>query len=391
MQKPVICCIGYNRPKSMKRLLDSVGKAVYDDNDVLLVISIDESPESDAVEEVAKKFEWKYGEKIIKRYPMRMGLKDHCLLCGDLSIEYGSVILLEDDVVVAPGYYRYVKKAVEFYKDDNKVLGISLYSQKWVSDMNREFLPSSKGFDTFYHQRDVSHGQCWIGSRWKKFKDWYLKHKDCLPSYDKRIPPCVYSWNEKNSWSKYMSFFLVEYDLYYVCPYYSFATNLSESGVHAKITTDICQVPITEGIENNFNFGSYDETVVYDALFERKDMFIGKICGIDRSNICFDINGMKYDWSGFEYILTSKKLSYDCVISFGANMEPIESNIIYNNLGNAIHLYKIPTNYIPVSDSKFLVRTNANMEIMWHILNRYPAKTLIGIIIRKIRRKIIKK
>ena len=131
MNNPVICCIGYNRPNSMQRLLNSIGNAVYDDHDILLVISIDESPKSDEVEAVAKAFDWKYGEKIIKRYPERMGLKKHCLLCGDLSLEHGSVIFLEDDVVVAPGYYRYTKAALEYYKDDE--LDVVQLSQKDIS------------------------------------------------------------------------------------------------------------------------------------------------------------------------------------------------------------------------------------------------------------------
>ena len=97
---PAICCIGYNRPESMRRLLNSVGKGVYDDVNIPLIISIDESDKSDNVEAVAREFEWKYGKKIIKRYPQRLGLKEHCMRCGDSSVEYGALIFLEDDVVV---------------------------------------------------------------------------------------------------------------------------------------------------------------------------------------------------------------------------------------------------------------------------------------------------
>ena len=43
MIKPAIVAIGYNRPKLMKRLLDSVGKAYYEEDDISLIISIDES------------------------------------------------------------------------------------------------------------------------------------------------------------------------------------------------------------------------------------------------------------------------------------------------------------------------------------------------------------
>ena len=119
--KPVICCIGYNRPKSLERLLQSVGNAIYDDNDITLIISIDECPDSNKVEEVAKAFEWTHGTKEILRHSKRLGLKEHCLKCGDLSVKYGSLIFLEDDVVVAPGYYRFVKKNIEYYCDNENI------------------------------------------------------------------------------------------------------------------------------------------------------------------------------------------------------------------------------------------------------------------------------
>ena len=388
MSNPVICCIGYNRPNSMKRLLNSVGNAVYDNDDITLVISIDESDMSDEVERVAQEFNWKHGDKIIKRYPKRLGLKKHCLLCGDLSIKFGSVIFLEDDVVVAPGYYRYTKEAVEYYKNDEHVLGISLYTQKWVSDMERDFIPANKGYDTFFLQRDVSHGQCWIGEKWKRFKKWYLLHKNSIPKYDKRVPPCVYKWKSSTSWSKYISFFMVEEELYYICPYNSFATNLSEVGVHASRATDICQVPLSEGIINNFRFGTFDDSVKYDAIFERKDKFLSSIAGVPFEDICIDINGMKYDWSGYKYILTSQNLPYEKIISFGVNMEPIENNVIYNVPGKTINLLRVPDDYKPPQDASEIKRTMPNCDIMSHIFNKISARIIAQNLSARIKRKL---
>ncbi len=183
------------------------------------------------------------------------------------------------------------------------MLGISLYAQKWVSDMSRDFIPAHNGLDTFFLQRDVSHGQCWIGDKWRKFRDWYDEHENSVPVYDKRVPPCVYKWKSKDSWSKYISFFMVEADMYYVCPYYSYATNLSEVGIHASKTTDICQVPLSENTSLDFRFGKFSESIIYDAIFERQDRFVESIYNIPIEKICIDINGMKYDWSGYKYIL----------------------------------------------------------------------------------------
>ena len=51
------------------------------------------------------------------------------LQCGDISYEYGSVIVLEDDLFVSPFFYKYAVEAQEFYRDDNRIGGISLYNQ----------------------------------------------------------------------------------------------------------------------------------------------------------------------------------------------------------------------------------------------------------------------
>lgn len=387
---PAICCIGYNRPDSMRRLLNSVVSAVYDDDNIPLIISIDESDMSDEVEAVARSFSWEHGEMIIKRYPQRMGLKEHCLRCGDLSQEYGALIFLEDDVIVAPGYYRYTKAAVNYYKDNSKVLGVSLYTQKWVQDMNNDFIPAHLGYDTFFLQRDISHGQCWLASGWKSFREWYEANKEHLPEYDARVPRCVYGWKTKTSWSKYMSFFLVEKDVYYACPYQAFATNMSEVGIHAKRTTDICQVPLSVGRSDVFRFGDFSNTAVYDAIFERKDRYVYDIKDIPFSDICMDLYGMKYDWSGYRYLLSSQTLNYEVVHSYGINMEPLENNVIYDVPGDSIRLYKVPDEYKGFENAYQIGKLGSRSVLLNHTIAKYPASSLVKSLIDRVLRKIFK-
>ena len=121
MIKPAIVAVGYNRPDGMKRLLESIGKASYNCDDVPLIVSIDESNRSDEVEAVAQAFEWKYGTKEIRRFPERQGLRKHIVHCGDYSEKYGAVIILEDDLVVAEDFYSYVCAAHEKYGDEKYV------------------------------------------------------------------------------------------------------------------------------------------------------------------------------------------------------------------------------------------------------------------------------
>ena len=128
MIKPAIVAVGYNRPDGMKRLLDSIGKATYNCDDVPLIISIDESNRSNEVESMATAFEWTHGIKEIRRFPERQGLRKHIVQCGDLSEKYGAVIILEDDLVVAEDFYTYVCAAHEKYGDEEEICGVALYS-----------------------------------------------------------------------------------------------------------------------------------------------------------------------------------------------------------------------------------------------------------------------
>ena len=68
-EKVAIICVGYNRIKSMKRLLGSLLKAVYPSKDTELY-------------EYVKEFEWPFGRKYVNIQEKRLGLKDHIYQCG---------------------------------------------------------------------------------------------------------------------------------------------------------------------------------------------------------------------------------------------------------------------------------------------------------------------
>ena len=57
--KVAVIAVGYNRPASMKRLLDSIIAAEYDGNELDLIISIDRGEKQAQIIDVAKSFEWK--------------------------------------------------------------------------------------------------------------------------------------------------------------------------------------------------------------------------------------------------------------------------------------------------------------------------------------------
>ena len=70
-----IVVVAYNRPKSLSRILSSLENANYPREPVPLIISIDWAEDNLDVLEIAKDFNWKFGEKKVIYQQMNLGLK----------------------------------------------------------------------------------------------------------------------------------------------------------------------------------------------------------------------------------------------------------------------------------------------------------------------------
>lgn len=342
MFKPAIVVVGYNRPKQTLRLLQSIGNAKYECEDITLVISIDQSNLSDEVEKVANSFEWKYGDKIIRRFSERQGLRRHIVSCGDLSEKYGAVIILEDDLFVAKDFYTYTCHAHDYYSSESSICGISLYSFRRIPFTNYSFLPIASKYDTFLGQMVVTWGQSWTRAQWGRFKTWYLAHEDKLPEDNVKIPDEISGW--KRSWGKYFSAFMAEKKLFYVYPYFSRTTCFSDIGEHnSKLSeTAISQVPLMEGDIAEYRFAPIAEANRYDSFYEFILPEKFEINGIYGKDISLDLNGMKRHSMGRDYLLSCQNLDFKVVKSFGLAMRPVENNILYYVPGEYFKLYKIP-------------------------------------------------
>lgn len=341
MIKPAIVAVGYNRPDGIKRLLDSIGRAKYEDSNITLIISIDESNRSNEVETVAKEFQWLYGEKIIRRFPERQGLRKHIVQCGDYSEKYGAVIILEDDLVVAKDFYTYTCLAHEMYSEDSRICGVALYSHSVNQFSHLPFTVMQNGFDVYLGDMIVTWGQSWTYEQWSKFKSWYLIHEDKLLSINIRIPKDISSWTR--SWGRYFASYMAEKELSYIYPYVSRTSCYADFGEHSSTKTPLTfvQVPLMEGNPAFYRFGKYEELVHYDAFHERVLDDSIQICGIKGSKICMDLNQLKSDTLGKRYVVTASELPYKKIGSFGLSLRPISMNIISNVSGNQLFMYEL--------------------------------------------------
>lgn len=328
-----IVAVGYNRPNSMKRLLNSLCMAKYDKK-CDLIISLDYGKDQSTLVDIAKTVVWQHGDKKIRAFKENLGLRKHIIKCGDLTQEYDAVIVLEDDLIVAEGFFNYVTESVEFYKDNDQIAGISLYTHRTNPGNGRPFEAQYNGFDTFLMQYAQSWGQCWTKKMWKGFKAWYEMQDELYD--DGIIPRYVTQWN-KQSWLKYYIRYTAEKGLYYVYPYFSLTTNNTEVGEHNKESSSAYHVPLVSGDVKNYRFPEINQAVKYDSYFERifdESTFNNKITVLD-------LYGLRTVYGKASRLYSTAVLDYKIIKEIDLRYRPHELNILMQENGEGIYLYDL--------------------------------------------------
>ena len=337
MERYGVIAIGYNRVKSMERLLNALKRADYKEKNVTLIISIDNSGVDDVID-TAQNFNWEYGEKVVKTYSERQGLRAHILKCGSYIDEYNldAVAVFEDDVFPSPAFFNYMEQAVSYYKDDDNIAGISLYTHLWNVNASMPFQPSFNGFDNYFMCFAQSWGQVWMRKQWQQFMEWYDKHDGDL-SECQGVPQYVKSW-PKSSWLKYHIAYCIEKKKYFVYPYESLSTCFTEQGEHSLEHITLHQVPMVYNTNKKYNFVDLNNTTVrYDAYFERENL--SKYLNINDEEICIDLYGKKKNYENKRYWLTTVNEKYKVLRAFALELRPHEENIVEDIQGLDIYLY----------------------------------------------------
>lgn len=329
MVKSAVLIIGYNRIDSLKRLLSSVQNAIYNNEEVDLIFSIDYSG-TDIVSDYVKSIEWSHGNIIYRLFDERQGLKKHILSCGTFLRDYEFLVILEDDVIVAPLYYIYAKEAANFYKKDDRIAGISLYAYEYNMNSKLPFSPERTEHDIYFMQYAQSWGQIWMKNSFTAFLEW-LKTDNIV--YTDTTPSFVNSWPDMSSWLKLHIKYCVDNDKYFVYPYNSLSTCFSDPGEHINYKSTLQQVNLYRRNQyHDFKFVDFDDCdVKYDVFFERI---------IRNKDILVDIYGTKTNlYSKKRYILSTNNLDYYITEKYALDMKPHELNFILNIKGDGLYLY----------------------------------------------------
>lgn len=371
--KVAIVAIGYNRLESMKRLLSSLLKASYTVDNVPLVISIDCSGDTKLYDYV-RTFEWPFGPKYVKIQTERLGLLKHVLQCGGLTKFFKAAILLEDDIYVSEFFYDYVINAVDFYYNDDRIGGISLYRNEMGGTLPIA-LPQD-GKDVFLRQSVASWGECWTDKMWSGFQQWYNNpaNQD-LSKVD--MPDFIKGW--KKAWSKFYMAYQVVRDKYFIFPSVSLTTCFSEAGEHGFDST-IGQVTLLSG-PKDFKFVPFEEMTRYDVY--GTDSRVYEWVGIPKEELMVSFRSERPNVQGKRYILSSYCYPYSVVKTFGLNLFPIELNVKYALPGEGLYLYDTS---VPGKEGK-----NPPMSVAYYYLKNFNIRLLTRYVVHYTTHAVLRK
>ncbi len=330
--KIAIVVVGYNRLKSISRLLKSINEANYGQNDVPLVISIDASG-CEELYNYVRDYNWPYGEKYVNIQEERLGLKNHIYQCGDLTKFFKAIILLEDDLYVSPYFYDYVVKTVEKYGEDDRISEISLYKNEGNGYVGLPFQPLQNGYDVYLKQDVSTWGECWTEKMWNQFVEWRDTHTE-EDIQRINMPTLIKTW--ERAWSKYYNAYVVDTGKYNIFPYIPVTTNFSDAGEHGGDNNRLVQVHMLWG-DKVYNLGDVDNLVKYDIFSNNVSLY--DWLKLSKDDVCLSTYGNASCTKNERYILSPMRLPYKITKSYGGSLKPIELNVKQDIPGNTLFLY----------------------------------------------------
>jgi hypothetical protein len=384
---PAIIIVAFNRPQALQKLLDTIARANYQGYEQIpLLISIDFGG-SEAVKQIAHKFDWCYGEKQVIEQPQNLGLRKHILSCGDRSAEFGAVIVLEDDLMVSPAFYDYAVQAAQFYAKDDRICGISLYAYDFNEHIQARFISLNDGYDNYFMQLACSWGQLWTRSQWQAFRQWHDLYGDQPITAADPVPPKLLEWSPR-SWKKYFIKYMVLMDKYFVYPQVSLATNSGDRGTNQGGSSNY-QVPLLLQ-RKPYKFSTLDEsTSIYDSYYELKADCLKQLCP-DLQDLDFecDFYGTKpSDRLTTRYLLSMRDCS-DPDAGFALSLLPQELNVVFKLEGDFFHLALVE-NFGAVSAPKRLIQLrHLHKNLGWQRFGALSANAVLSGLKHKLAQKL---
>lgn len=179
--KPPIVIFGFNRPFSMKRLIESIKtNPTYNEYEYFVYIDNHRTEEEKAKVDKVEELAFQLTNNVI-RAQSNKGLA-LSVIDGVTEIisKYGKVIVLEDDLVLMPCCLNYLDKALNVYENDSRIFSVCAYGLKikrpkdYYGDVYLGVRSSSWGWATW---KDRWMSVDWNVSDWQALKSSKQKQK----------------------------------------------------------------------------------------------------------------------------------------------------------------------------------------------------------------------
>jgi hypothetical protein len=165
MDNPPVALVCYNRPRHLARVLDALSRL---DVGKLYVFSDGAKGDADRerVEEVRDLlFEVSWTLPTITVRPRNLGLAASVVGAVDCVLErHETVVVLEDDCVPGPHFYRYMAEALERYRGEPRVASVSGYAYRLPPGVFDGY-----GYDAHFFPRVETWGWATWRDRWGRY------------------------------------------------------------------------------------------------------------------------------------------------------------------------------------------------------------------------------
>ena len=385
MKDAAVLLIAYDKADALKNSFENLLKVDYLGKKVDLIISIDYSGKEE-VNEMAKSLDWPFGDKIVRAFKERQGLKNHILQCFEYAEEYEVLFLLEDDIYCSKAMFSYGYNAAKFYDDDDNIAGISLYGfqgnwQNWAF----RFEPFQSGYDNYFMRLAQSWGEVVTTKQWLSFKKWFENNKEFIK--DDINVASINRWPE-SSWLKYFHRYCFINNKFFIYPYISVVSNGNGVGIHNFKTCNDFQVEL-QGVSKQYKFQKFDigdpKTIIYDEYMN--PIWLKHYLEYKPDELTIDLWCTKRKSQLSKYVLTAGYYGKNYLKSYSLSLHPIELSIIDNVEGEGIYIYE--SKYVIKKKPKLYNLMNYSLRTSdWRRIKFYSTKLFFKTLFEKLHKKL---
>lgn len=318
--------------------MDSLQKAVIPQS-VNLIISCDGNASEEVVSYV-KSIKWPHGSFNVHEHEKQLGVDAHNWSCIEMAVSHGNVLILEDDLVVAPHFISYVDQVYHALSQDKEIAGIALYRHHFIETNHFPFelIPNSEFL--YYQQRSCSNGCFYTAEMASSLLSFKQKFSGDFDNF--HLPKNVIKWGDE-VFEKTIYAYLQATNKFIAFPRHSLTTDFADMGVHMQKQTNkyVHQSALFLGSEFQQLKQRTKSDNVFDAFYELLPSVVKRFnSSLANFDLEMDIYGhkdlLKVD---ADYLLSSKKCG-SSQIGWERRLKPELNNILMDQRGTHYSLSK---------------------------------------------------